>query len=232
MMKIDIISAVPQLLDSVLFNSILQRGIEKELIEISVHNLRDWTVDRNRVIDDNLYGGGPGMLLKVDILVKAIKSLRRDGSLVVLTSPRGRILNQPLVRDLSNYSHIVIVCGHYKGVDERVRDYIDMEISVGDYVLTGGEIPAAIICDSVLRLVPGVMSDINSANSDSFENILLDCAHYTRPLEFEGKVVPEVLRSGNHKLIDEWRLNSSIDITKENRPDIFDKYLQSQKKFK
>lgn len=228
-MKVDIISAVPQMLDSLLYNSILQRGIDRKIIEIVVHNLRDWTTDKHKIIDDTPYGGGPGMILKADIVSKAIRDLRKSNSLVIYTSPRGKTFNQNLAREMSTYEHLIILCGHYKGMDERAMKSVDMEISVGDYILSGGEIPATLICDAVLRLVPGVMSDIESANGDSFENILLDCAYYTRPYDFEGEKVPDILCSGNHKEIEKWRLQDSIEITKSRRPDLYELYKMSLK---
>lgn len=225
MMKIDIITALPEILESMVNSSILKRGMEKGLVEINIRNLRDWTEDRHNTVDDTPYGGGPGMVMKVEPIYKAIKDLREPESLVILTSPRGKVLEQALVRELLEYKHLIILCGHYKELDERVRKYVDMEISVGDFILTGGEIPAALITDAVTRLIPGVISDIESANSDSFENGLLDCAYYTRPQEFDNETVPEVLVNGNHKLIDKWRHESSLEITKRYRPDLYEAYV-------
>ncbi len=238
-MKIDIISVVPKLLESFLFESIIKRGIDKSLVEISVHDLREWALDKHKTVDDTPYGGGAGMVMKIDPLVLAINDLKSRVAIikkednddviiktsVILTSPRGRVYNQSITKELlNNYNHLIIICGHYKGVDERIYNYIDDEISIGDFILTGGEIPAAVITDSIVRLIPGVISDIASANSDSFsseENSnLLDCGYYTRPVEFEGHKVPEVLTNGNHKLIENWKKENSLEKTKLSRPDL------------
>ncbi len=237
MMKIDIISVVPKLLESFLFESIIKRGIDKSLVEINVHDLRDWAFDKHKTVDDTPYGGGAGMIMKIDPLVLAIKDLKsrvvsKDDNKekstittnIILTSPRGRVYNQSITNEFLEFDHLIIICGHYKGVDERIYNYIDNEISIGDYILTGGEIPAAIITDSVVRLIPGVISDISSANTDSFSmesnSNLLDCGYYTRPVEFDGHKVPDVLMNGNHKLIDEWKKENSAEKTKLSRPDL------------
>lgn len=227
-MKVDIVSAVPEVLSSWFNESILKRGASKELIEINIHNLREWSGNKHRAVDDTPYGGGAGMLLQVAPLYRAIEDLRKEGGAVILTTPRGRLLNQTLVRELLSHPQLVILCGHYKGVDERIVKHVDYEISIGDFILTGGEIPAAIITDAVCRLVPGVISDIDSANSDSFENQLLDCAYYTRPAEFMGDSVPEVLQDGNHKLITRWRLEDALKKTRERRPDLYQNYLNAK----
>lgn len=227
-MKIDIVSAVPQLLDGILNESILKRGMEKSLIEINIHDLRKWTSDKHKTVDDTPYGGGPGMILKAEPYYLAIEELKTGDSLVIITTPRGKVLKQPVVHELLQNKHLIILCGHYKAMDERIYNFVDLELSIGDYILTGGEIPAAAIVDSVCRLVPGVISDIDSALSDSFENTLLDCSYYTRPYEFKGVKVPDTLISGNHKKIDEWRLSDSIEITKKKRPDLYEKYLNNR----
>jgi len=236
-MKIDIISVVPKLLESFLFESIIKRGIEKSLVEITVYDLREWAFDKHKTVDDTPYGGGAGMIMKIDPLVAAIKDLKSrvvvndcDNNIktnVILTSPRGKVYNQSITNELlNNYNHLIIICGHYKGVDERIYNYIDNEISIGDFILTGGEIPAAVITDSIVRLIPGVISDIASANTDSFSSEdnsnLLDCGYYTRPLEFEGHKVPDVLANGNHKLIENWKKQNSLDKTRKNRPDLLE----------
>ena len=231
MMKIDIISVVPKLLESFLFESIIKRGIDKSLVEIETHDLREWAFDKHKTVDDTPYGGGAGMIMKIDPLVAAIRDLRSRIVLadeenfrrVILTSPRGKVYNQSITEELLNIEHLIIICGHYKGVDERIYDYIDDEISIGDFILTGGEIPAAVIVDSIVRLIPGVITHIASANTDSFsgENSnLLDCGYYTRPVNFEGNEVPEVLTSGNHKLIENWKKENSLEKTKQSRPDL------------
>lgn len=219
-MKIDIVSVVPKLLDGFFSESILKRGKDKGLVDITVHDLRKWTNDRHKTVDDTPYGGGPGMILKIEPLFRAINELKREDSFIILTTPRGEVFNQKKANEFSLMKHIIIICGHYKGVDERITDYISAEISIGDYILTGGEIAAAVITDAVSRLIDGVISDINSAKSDSFENQLLDSAYYTKPAEFDNKKVPEVLMSGNHKLIEKWRVDEAYNKTKNVRPDL------------
>lgn len=222
-MKIDVITALPELVKGFLTESILRIGQEKGIIEINVHDLRDWTTDKHRTVDDTAYGGGPGMIMKIEPFAKAISDLRTDVSTVIFPTPEGRVYDQKSAHALAEKEHLILVCGHYKGVDARVDNYVDMKISVGDYILTGGELPAAVITDSVCRLIPGVISDIGSAMSDSFENGLLDCSYYTRPPLYEGHEVPPVLISGNHKMIDEWRYNDSLRRTEELRPDLLKK---------
>ncbi len=223
-MKIDIVTALPDLLAGFVRESILRIGQEKGLVELKVHDLRDWTSDRHRTVDDSPYGGGPGMIMKVGPFVDAIRDLRTDGTVVIMPTPAGEVYSQKTARELLELEHMIIICGHYKGIDARIERYIDRMISTGDYILTGGELPAAIIADSVCRLIPGVISDIGSADSDSFENGLLDCGYYTRPPVFEGHEVPGILVSGNHKAIEKWRLNDSLSRTKTARPDLFENY--------
>ncbi|MBN2790818.1 MAG: tRNA (guanosine(37)-N1)-methyltransferase TrmD [Candidatus Delongbacteria bacterium] len=222
-MKIDIISAHPDMFEGFLDHSILKIGKEKGLIEITVHDLRKWTEDKHHTVDDTPYGGGPGMIMKIEPFHQAITELRQEDSFVILTTPAGEIYDQEKAHKFLDYRHLIIICGHYKGIDARIDNFIDMKLSVGDYILTGGELPAAIIVDSVCRLIPGVISDLDSALSDSFENGLLDCSYYTRPYDFMGLKVPEVLTSGNHKKIDEWRYNDSIEITEKYRPELLKK---------
>ncbi|MFO7809921.1 MAG: tRNA (guanosine(37)-N1)-methyltransferase TrmD [Candidatus Delongbacteria bacterium] len=222
-MKIDIITALPELLEGFLKNSILKIGAEKGLLDINVHDLRNWTFDKHRTVDDAPYGGGPGMIMKVEPFVLALREICSRDSIVIMPTPAGDVYSQKKARCLAEKKHIVIVCGHYKGIDARIHDFVDSMISVGDYILTGGELPAAIITDSVCRLIPGVISDIESANSDSFENGLLDCDYFTRPPVFENRSVPDVLVSGNHKAIDEWRSDSSVEKTRRIRPDLIKK---------
>lgn len=228
-MKIDIVTALPELLTGFVGESILRIGQEKGLIELKVHDLRDWTDDRHRTVDDSPYGGGPGMIMKVEPFVKAIRDLKTPKSTVIMPTPAGEVYSQMIAREFLELEHMIIICGHYKGIDARIENYIDRFISTGDYILTGGELPAAMIADSVCRLIPGVISDIGSADSDSFENGLLDCGYYTRPPVFEGHEVPEVLMSGNHKSIDKWRMNDSLERTGLKRPDLFEKYNEKLK---
>ncbi len=222
-MRIDILSVVPELLVSPLNHSIVQRAKDKGLAEIYVHNIRDYSLDKHRRVDDYAYGPAAGMVLMIEPVARAIETLKaeREYDAILYTSPDGRRLDQPMANRMSTYENILILCGHYKGVDHRVREhYISEEVSIGDYVLTGGELAAAVITDSVVRLLPGVLSDECSALSDSFQDNLLAPPVYTRPAEYNGWAVPEVLTSGNFKKIDEWEMEQSIERTKRLRPDL------------
>ena len=222
-MRIDILSAVPELLTSPLSHSILKRAQQKGLAEIFVHNIRDWSLDKHRSIDDYAYGPAAGMVLAVEPVARAIAQLKseRDYDMVVYTSPDGERWNQPLANRMSSLKNVLILCGHYKGIDHRIREHlITHEVSIGDYVLTGGELAAAVMVDSMVRLIPGVLSDESSALSDSFQDNLLAPPVYTRPAEFNGWKVPEVLLSGNFKRIEEWELAQSIERTKRLRPEL------------
>lgn len=224
-MRIDIITGLPELLDSTLNNSIIKRAREQEVVEIVVHNLRNYTTDKHRKIDDYVFGGAAGMVMMIEPIERAISYLKseRDYDMVIYTSPDGERYNQKAANRLATMQNIIILCGHYKGVDQRVREHlIDKEISIGDYVLTGGELAAAVITDSVTRLIPGAMSDETSALSDSFQDNLLAPPVYTRPADYKGWKVPEVLLSGNFKKIDEWNDNQSVERTKKMRPDLLD----------
>lgn len=226
MMRIDIISAVPDLLTSPLGHSIVKRAIDKQLVEVHVHNLRDYSSGKYKQIDDYPFGGGAGMVIMAEPISKCIKSLQaeRTYDAVIYTSPDGKVFDQPTANSWSLFKNIIILCGHYKGVDERVRNlYITHEISIGDYVLTGGELAAAVITDAVVRLIPGVIGDETSALTDSFQDGLLAPPVYTRPEEFEGLRVPEVLMSGNHAKIDAWRHQQALERTEARRPDIYQK---------
>jgi tRNA (guanine37-N1)-methyltransferase len=226
--RIDVISAFPDMFGGPLDESIVQRAQTKGLVDIEVHDLRAFTTDKHQQVDDYPYGGGPGMVLKPEPLFKAIRHVRalsEGGAHVIYLSPDGRTLNQALTRELTERPHLTLVCGHYKGIDERVRDtLIDEEISVGDYVLSGGELPAMVIIDAVARLIPGVLGDAGSAETDAFENGLLDCPYYTRPEEFEGQAVPPVLMSGHHKEIAKWRRDQALARTREKRADLWKQY--------
>ena len=222
-MRIDILTVVPELLDSPLNNSIVKRAQDKNLVEIYVHNLRDFTKDKYRQVDDYQYGGGAGMVMMIDPIYKAIKKLtaERKYDEIIYTSPDGEQFKQKTANQLSLKDNIIILCGHYKGVDQRVRDnLITREISIGDYVLTGGELAAIVMIDAVVRLIPGAISDETSALSDSFQDNLLAPPVYTRPADYNGWKVPDILLSGNTKLIEEWRLEQSIERTKKLRPDL------------
>jgi tRNA (guanine37-N1)-methyltransferase len=222
-MRIDIISGVPAQLESPLKTSILKRAQDKGLCEIHVHDLRDYSTDKHRSIDDTPYGGGSGMVLMVAPIAAAIRKLlsERKYDAVIYLTPDGKVLDQKMVNGLSLYQNIILLCGHYKGVDQRARElFVTHEISIGDYVLTGGEIAAIVLTDAIVRLIPGVLGDETSALSDSFQSNLLDAPMYTRPADFEGHKVPEVLLGGNHALIDKWRDEMAWEKTKERRPDL------------
>jgi len=222
-MQIDIITVHPPLLDSFFNHSIVSRAIKKGLLDLRIHNLRDYSTNNHRSVDDYPYGGGPGMVLSIEPIAACIDFLNSKTQYddIILMTPDGLPFNQYMANELSNKQAFVILCGHYKGVDDRVRDlFITREISIGDYVLTGGEIPAAVVVDATARLLPGVLGDESSALSDSFQNDLLSEPIYTRPAVFRGLSVPEVLLSGNFKLIDEWKMNLSLERTKKNRPDL------------
>ncbi len=218
-MKFDVLTLFPEMFDN-LKQSIIGRAQEKELIEINTTNIRDFSKNKHKKVDDTPYGGGAGMVMMPDIVYDAYQSVRTDKAKVIYMSPQGKKLDQKKVEDLSKESHLIILCGHYEGIDQRVIDKIvDEEISIGDYVLTGGEIPAMVLIDSVSRYVKGVLKE-ESIKEESFSNGLLEYPQYTRPEVFEGEKVPEVLLSGNHQNIDKWRKEKSLEITKLKRPDL------------
>jgi tRNA (guanine37-N1)-methyltransferase len=227
-MRIDIITVLPEMLESPLNHSILKRAQEKGLAEIHVHNLRDFSDDKHRRVDDYSFSKGAGMVMAIQPIEKAIESLKkeRDYDEIIFTTPDGKLFDQKEANTLSLKKNIIILCGHYKGIDQRVRDlFVTKEISIGDYVLTGGELAAAVITDSVARLLPGVLSDETSALTDSFQDHLLSPPVYTRPAEYKGIKVPEILLSGNDKRIDEWKQRQAIERTKKLRPDLYKKFL-------
>ncbi|WP_207533922.1 tRNA (guanosine(37)-N1)-methyltransferase TrmD [Desertivirga arenae] len=222
-MRFDIISVLPGLLESPFAHSILQRAQKKGLTEIVVHNLRDYSTSKHRNVDDYPYGGGSGMVMSVEPFARCIEKLKeeREYDEIIFMTPDGVTLNQSLANHLSDKKNIIILCGHYKGIDQRIRDiYVTREISIGDYVLSGGELPAAVLVDAIVRLVPGVLSDETSALSDSFQGELLDAPIYTRPADWKGYKVPAVLLSGNEAKIAEWRDEQALERTKERRPDL------------
>lgn len=222
-MRIDIIAVVPQLLDGAFSHSILQRAQERGLLEVHVHNLRDFATDKHRHIDDYPFGGEAGMVLKIEPIDNIISWLKseREYEEVIYMTPDGQRLNQKICNQLSLRGNLIILCGHYKGVDERVREqFITMELSIGDYVLSGGELPAAVLVDSIGRLIPGVLNDESSALFDSFQDNLLSPPVYTRPAEYKGWKVPEVLLSGHEKNIQKWRDEQAYLRTKQRRPDL------------
>ena len=224
-MRIDIISLLPELLESPLSHSIIKRAQQAGVVEIFVHNLRDFSTDKHKNVDDYAFSGEAGMVMQIEPIDRAISKLKSERQYddIIYTSPDGENFNQKIANELSTKQNIIILCGHYKGVDQRVRDYlITREISIGDYVLTGGELAAAIITDAVTRLIPGAMSDESSALSDSFQDGLLSPEVYTRPAEYKGWKVPEVLLSGNTKLVEEWKLNNALERTRRLRPDLLE----------
>jgi tRNA (guanine37-N1)-methyltransferase len=226
-MRIDIITVLPEILESPFSYSIMKRAREKGLAEIFVHNLRDFSNDKHRKVDDYSFSKGAGMVMAIQPVEKAIEWLKsqREYDEIIYTTPDGHMFDQKEANTLSMMQNLMILCGHYKGVDQRIREkYITSEISIGDYVLTGGELAAAVIADSVIRLIPGVLSDETSALTDSFQDFLLSPPVYTRPAEYKGMKVPEVLLSGNDKLIDEWKHQQSVERTKRLRPDLYRKY--------
>ena len=228
-MRIDIITVLPEILESPLNYSIVKRAQEKGLAEIHLHNLRDFSEDKHRRVDDYAFSKGAGMVMAIQPIEKAIETLRKERYYdeIIFTTPDGELFNQKEANTLSLKKNIIILCGHYKGVDQRVRDhFITKEISVGDYVLTGGELAAAIITDSVVRLLPGVLSDETSALTDSFQDNLLSPPVYTRPAEYKGMKVPEILLSGNDKLVDDWKHEQAVERTKKLRPDLYKKYTR------
>ena len=222
-MRFDVLTIFPEIFTSPLRYSIVKRAIDMGALELSIHNLRDYTVDKAKTTDDYPFGGGPGMIMKVEPIFNFIKAIRESDTEVILLSPQGEKFNQKLAIELSTRKHIVLICGRYKGVDERIREHlIDREISTGDYITSGGEIPALIIIDAVSRLLPNVLGNFDSAESDSFMNGRLDAPYYTRPREFQGMCIPSILLSGDHKKIEEWRIRESLKKTMSQRPDLLD----------
>lgn len=224
-MRIDILTAVPELLESPLNHSIIQRAKNKGLVEIYVHNLRDYTLDKHRKVDDYAFGFGAGMVLQIEPIDRAISHLtsERHYDEIIFTAPDGERFTQKEANRLSMVENIIILCGHYKGVDQRVRDHlITKEYSIGDFVLTGGELPAAMMADAIVRLIPGAMGDEQSALSDSFQDGLLEAGVYTRPAEYKGWRVPDILISGNQAKVEEWLYEESLRHTRERRPDLLE----------
>lgn len=224
-MRIDIISAVPELLESPLNHSIVKRAREKGLVEVHVHNLRDYTLDKHRRVDDYAFGFGAGMVLQIEPIDRIISQLKSERVYdeIIYTSPDGDKFDQPMANKMSMDQNLIILCGHYKGIDQRVRDhFITKEISVGDFVLTGGEIPAALMTDAIVRLIPGAISDETSALSDSFQDNLLAPPVYTRPADYKGWKVPEILLSGHQAKIEQWQHDQSVERTKRLRPDLLE----------
>ena len=223
-MKFIILTLFPQAFESYLNVSLLQRALAKKFIQIEIKNLRDWGEGVHKSVDARPYGGGAGMVLRVDIIDKALKSLKvkkgKKGEAIILLTPQGKVFNQTIARKLSKLKKITLICGRYEGFDERVRNLVDMEISIGDFILTGGEIPALAVLDTIARLVPGVVGKAASLVSESFSENMLEYPQYTRPEIYKGKRVPNVLTTGHHGKIEEWRQNEAIKRTKKRRPDL------------
>ena len=237
-MRIDIITLFPEFFEGFKEHSIVGRAVKTGKVEIVVHNLRDQASDNYGSVDDRPYGGGPGMVLRFDVLLKTLQKIRssdhspnaslpagRQGSeleksKVILLTPQGRVYKQELAQELSKKQNLILICGHYEGFDERIREYVDQEISIGDYVLTGGELAAMVLTDSMVRLLPGVLGDETSSHDESHADGLLEYPQYTRPAEYDGKKVPEILLSGNHKEIEAWRREQARERTKLRRPDL------------
>jgi tRNA (guanine37-N1)-methyltransferase len=219
--KIDVLTLFPAMFAGPLDESIIKRARDAGLLDLQLHQLRDWTHDRHKTVDDRPFGGGPGMLLKPEPIFDAVESLRREKTRVVLMSPSGRQFNQAIARELARVDHLLLVTGHYEGFDERIREVLaDDELSIGDYVLTNGALPAMVVIDAVARLLPGVLGDDASSHDESFSVGMLEYPQYTRPAEFRGMKVPEVLVSGNHAEIAKWRAEQAKLRTKERRPDL------------
>lgn len=221
-MKIDILTLFPSMFEPFLNESIIARAIQNKKVEIKIHNIRDYTLDKHNRVDDYSIGGGEGMVLMIEPIYRALQDLKTEDSYILMMTPQGKPYQQSHAYELSMKKHLIILCGHYEGFDERIRSLVDEEISIGDYVLTGGELPSMVVADSIIRLIDGVIEKESHIN-DSFHNHLLDYPVYTKPIDFMGMKVPEVLLSGHHKNIANWRLEQSIKKTKERRPDLLEK---------
>lgn len=230
-MKINIMTIFPNMFNDFKRESLIGKAIEKKILEINICNIRDYTLQRANSVDDEVYGGGNGMLMMAQPIYDCYKKIieGKSGVKTYYMSPKGKTFNQDMAISMSKLDEIVILCGHYEGVDERALKLINAEeISIGDYVLTGGEIPAMVVIDSLARFVKGVLSNDESTNEESFRNNLLEYPQYTRPYEYEGLKVPDILISGDHKKVSNWKLEKSIEITKKNRPDLYEKYLKDK----
>ncbi len=229
-MRIDILTLFPKMFEGVLGESIIKRAQNKGKVSIEVHNLRDWSKDKHKKVDDKPFGGGPGMVIKPQPLFDAIDDLKSPSSRVVLLTPQGKTLDQAVARKLSKFKHLILVCGHYEGIDERFRKKaVADEISLGDFILTGGEIPAIALIDCIVRLIPGVVGDKSSLEFESFTSGLLEYPQYTRPAVYRGLKVPEILLSGDHKRIEQWRKTMALKRTRRKRPDMFRRYNDKER---
>ena len=218
-MVIDVLTLFPNMYDNFLTESIIKRAIDNGKVKVNIHNIRDYTVYNNNQVDDYPFGGGGGLVLMCDPIFRAIDALKDEDTFIIMMSPGGIVYKEKVAYDLSQKKHLIILCGHYEGFDERIKTIVDMEISIGDFVLTGGEIPSMVVMDSVIRLIPGVINS-NSLTSESFNDNLLDYPNYTKPVEYRGMKVPDVLLSGHHENINKYRHEKQIELTKKNRPDL------------
>ncbi|MEE0772030.1 MAG: tRNA (guanosine(37)-N1)-methyltransferase TrmD [Anaerovoracaceae bacterium] len=231
-MKIDVLTLFPEMFEPVTGSSILGRAGEKGILNIQTTDIRDFSNDKHNKADDYPFGGGGGMVMMADPIFGALKSVKAEGKKIIYMSPRGKILDKEMINRLASLEELVILCGHYEGVDQRVIDYWDMEeISIGDYVLTGGELPAMVLIDSVARMLPDVLGNENSALDESIYSGLLEHPQYTKPREYCGMEVPEVLLSGNHRLIELWKLREALLLTKERRPDLYEEFVKDRSRF-
>ena len=218
-MKIDVLTLFPDMFNNIFSESIIKRAVDNNLVEINIHNIRDYSTDPHKKVDDTPYGGGAGMVLMCQPIFDAVKALRSDNSKVILLTPSGKLYKQSMALDLSCEEHLIIICGHYEGFDERIKTICDMEISIGDYVLTGGEVPCMVLIDSITRLIDGVIKK-ESYENESFTDNLLDYPTYTKPRVYDGLSVPDVLVNGDHEKINKWRREQQIKLTEQNRPDL------------
>jgi len=218
-MKIDVLTLFPEMFNGFFDNSIIKRGLAKGNIEVMFHNFRDYSTNKHHRVDDTVYGGGAGLLLAVEPIYNCLKAIKTEESYTILLSPQGRLLKQNTAYELIKQKHLIIICGHYEGFDERIKNFIDLEISIGDYVLTGGEVPAMVLLDTVIRLAPGTIKE-DSHLKDSFSEYLLEHPQYTKPYDFMGMTVPDVLVNGNHKEIAKWQYRERLKRTFQNRPDL------------
>lgn len=230
-MRIKILTLFPEMFDGFLTNSIIKRAIAKDVVSISIINIRDYTTDKYGRVDSAPVGGGAGLIMKCQPIVDCLRKNKGENSKVIMLSPRGQIYKQNKAHLLTKEEEIILLCGHYEGIDERVNKYVDEQISIGDYILTGGELGAMVISDSIIRLLDGAIAD-ESIEEESFENGLLEYPQYTEPYDFEGDKIPDILYSGNHEAIRKWRQKKSLNLTKELRPDLFDKYQLSKEDIK
>ncbi|MEW6102267.1 MAG: tRNA (guanosine(37)-N1)-methyltransferase TrmD [bacterium] len=217
-MRIDVLTLFPEIFKGPLDVSIIRRAREKGILDIHIHNVRDFSENSHKKVDDYPYGGGPGMVIKPDVLFRAIEA--QEKGYVIYLSPQGKVLNQALAKELAEKEHIIFLCGHYEGIDERVKTMIDLELSIGDYITTGGEIPSLVAIDVIGRFIPGVLGNPESLKDESFTSFYLEGPQYTRPYEFRGMKVPDILLSGDHKKIEEWRRKKREELTREKRPDL------------